>query len=297
MTPAAGDPPALTPCPVCGGRFVRHAVAWLLRCERCALRAMPADGASATLGVWDEENARALDALRRDTATRLLDALAGLSPLPGLRLLDIGCGPGWFLRAAGERGVVARGVEADAAMAQRARAAGLVVASGVFPAAVADDRYDIISLNDVFEHLPDPVAALADLHGRLASNGLLLLNLPSRQGTFYRLAEGLARLGMSAPLARLWQRDFVSPHRYYFDADALDRLLATRGFQCVRAFTLPSISVRGLWARVTEDRRLPRPVAALIYCGALLYIPVQRWLPADIMVRIYRSANADLASA
>jgi SAM-dependent methyltransferase len=249
------------------------------------------------LGAWDEDNARALDALRRHTASRLLDALAELRPLPGLRLLDIGCGPGWFLGAAGERGVVARGVEADGAMAQRARAAGLVVATGLFPAAVARECYDAISMNDVFEHLPDPLAAVAELDGQLAANGLLLLNLPTRRGAFYRMAEALARLGIAAPLARLWQRGFVSPHRYYFDADALDRLLATRGFRCVRAFTLPSIMARGLWARVTEDRRLPIPVAALIYCGALLYLPLQRWLPADIMVRIYRNAKGVVAAS
>lgn len=280
-------------CVVCGASLIPHLVAWLLRCPRCELRVShlgEEEVTASTPGVWDEHNATALAALREQTATRLLDELATLRNLNGTRLLDVGCGPAWFLEAASLRGLDVTGLEPDAATAARARARGLAVSSGRFPDDAPAGLFDVVSFNDVFEHLPMPNEAAATLTNLLSDSGMILITAPSRRGFFYRLAELLARGGLAAPLERMWQRGFVSPHLYYYEPATLDTLFARYGYRCVRGFELPSLSRPGLWARISEGRRMPVPLAASIYIGCWLLIPLLHRLPADITVRIYARA-------
>ena len=277
-------------CVVCGAPLVAHLTAWLLCCPRCALRVsrLAEEPITAhTAGAWDEHNAAALATLRQQTANRLLDELTTLRDLRESRLLDVGCGPAWFLDAAVRRCRAVAGLEPDEATAAKARSRGLDVHSGRFPDDAPLGPFDVVSFNDVFEHLPEPLEAAASLGGLLSERGLVVITAPSRRGFFYRLAEGLARCGLVAPLERLWQRGFVSPHLYYYDPTTLDALFDRYGFKCQRSFELPSVARPGLWARIVEGRRMPVALAALIYVGCWLLIPLLHRLPADIVVRIY----------
>ncbi len=282
-------------CVVCGSPLVAHLQVWLKRCPRCGLRvsALDKDVVNAhTPGAWDAHNAAALAALREQTATRVLDEIARLTALNEARLLDIGCGPAWFLTAARARCASVTGLEPDEATAAQARARGLAVISGCFPDHAPEGPFDVVSFNDVFEHLPAPDTAAARLVPLLSEKGLVVITAPSRRGIFYRVAELLARCGLKAPLERMWQRGFVSPHLYYYEPATLDALFARHGLRCVRGFELPSVSRAGLWARIVAGRRMPMVVAALIYCGCLLVLPVLHRLPADIVVRIYARAQS-----
>lgn len=289
---AAGAAPA---CVVCGALLARHLEDWLLRCPRCDLRVSRLGEEVVTAhtpGAWDEHNAAALADLRQQTATRLLDEIAALRDLAHTRLLDVGCGPAWFLEAASRRCLRVAGLEPDDATAAQARGRGLDVTSGRFPHDAPLGPFDVVSFNDVFEHLPAPLEAVASLATLLSEAGLVVITAPSRRGFFYRVAETLARCGLSAPLERLWQRGFVSPHLFYYEAATLDALFARFGYRCVRGFELPSVARPGLWARIVEGRRMPIPLAALIYLGCWLLIPLLHRLPADIVVRIYTRAPA-----
>lgn len=283
------------PCVACGAPLVVHLEIWLLRCPRCGLRASTlADDAvdAHTPGAWDARNARAFTALRDATARRLLDEIAALLPLTGKRLLDVGCGPAWFIAAAGARGVHALGLEPHAPTAAEARARGLEVLTGRFPDDLPDGIFDVITFNDVFEHLDDPDRALASLRDCLAQDGLVVVNAPSRGGMFYRVAELLARTGWTAPLERLWQRGFVSPHLFYFDAASLDALFGRAGFTLRRRFSLPTLARAGLWGRIRAGGRLPLPLAALVWGGCQLVLPLLALLPADIVVQVYARDGA-----
>jgi len=289
MTHTAGAR-ATPECVVCGTRLVAHLETWLLRCPSCGLRVSRLGEEPVTAhtpGAWDEHNAAALAALRQETARRLLDEVAALRDLRDTRWLDVGCGPAWFLDAARQRCLSVAGLEPDDATAARARARGLVVTSGRFPDDAPVGPFDVVSFNDVFEHLPAPTQAAASIAARLSAQGLVVITAPSRRGFFYRLAEMLARCGLDAPLERMWQRGFVSPHLYYYDPRTLDALFARHGYRCVRDLELPSVARPALWARIVEGRRMPTALAALIYLGCWLLIPLLHRLPADIVVRIY----------
>lgn len=60
----------------------------------------------------------AIASRRQVTDQAILLAILGRQPQ---RVLDLGCGEGWLLRALGERGIQAVGVDADPALVQAAR--------------------------------------------------------------------------------------------------------------------------------------------------------------------------------
>lgn len=254
MTRAATSPPASsTACPLCGAASSSITeFAW--RCGGCGVafsNLEPSIGVGEPLQIDEDQRSEGLRPIRDRGYGVVLDRLAAQRPLAGLRVLDIGCGHGWFLEAAGDRGMTPLGLEPDPDVAARVRAAGLPVREGFFPDDVAaEEQFDVIVFNDVLEHLPEPGAVLDAVRERLAPGGLLAISIPTTEGAGYRASATLRRLGVAAPSDRLWQRDLPSPHLWYFDTPSLKRLVGERGFDVREVGRLPSIERRGLRQRV-----------------------------------------------
>ena len=81
---------------------------------------------------------------------------------PGTSVLDLGCGPGVFARAAVARGARVTGIDADAAAVQRAAAE---VPQGCFSVCDAQHPppgpFDVVAAVQLLMHVTDPVAVLA----------------------------------------------------------------------------------------------------------------------------------------
>jgi len=130
------------------------------------------------------------------------------------RLLDVGCGAGGllaYLRAFGD--VVGVDPSPDAvAFAAQKRSGD--VRLGRLPDEMplgADDRFDVITLLDVLEHIDEDDAALRTLHGLLKPNGLLLLTVPAFQF--------------------LWSgHDVVNEHKRRYTSSQLRERLHSAGF-------------------------------------------------------------------
>ncbi|MBO1539929.1 class I SAM-dependent methyltransferase [Pseudomonas sp. OA65] len=137
------------------------------------------------LQSW-HHNARAwIEAIRtgaiesRQTVTDQAMLLAIQSRQPE-RVLDLGCGEGWLLRALAERGIEAVGVDGDATLVDAARAAG---ASSVHLAsyeALAEAKldvgsgYDLICANFALLH-QDIIPLLAAMNALLSPAGALVV--------------------------------------------------------------------------------------------------------------------------
>lgn len=110
---------------------------------------------------------------------------------PG-RVLDIGCGPGWLLRAFQARGWQVHGTERSDDAARHAREVlRLDVQTGpLSPLPWPDGHFDAVVLWHVLEHLPDPAPALAEASRVLRPGGVLLVGVPNFGSIEARLGRG-----------------------------------------------------------------------------------------------------------
>lgn len=96
--------------------------------------------------------------------------------LKGKQWLDIGCGFGEFLEALNmfsSDGVIAKGVEPNVKKAAAARNNGLDVS--YFDLAEHQEKYDYISILNVYSHLPDPLKTISEWKNLLLPGGQLIL--------------------------------------------------------------------------------------------------------------------------
>ncbi len=133
------------------------------------------------------------------------------------RLLDVGCGAGYFLDAAREAGWQVQGVELSSAAASVGREQlGLDIFQGTLAdAAFPDASFDVLTMFEVLEHLRDPGAVLAEARRILKPGGLLAVQVPNDLEAY------------RAWLSRSDNRWWVIPplHLFYFTEPTLRRWL------------------------------------------------------------------------
>lgn len=145
---------------------------------------------------------------------------------PG-RLLDVGCGAGFFLKLAEDTGYTAEGVELSQYAAKYGRSRlGLRVFQGELDdAGFASDSFDIITLWHILEHVHDPRRFLAQVNALLKQDGLLAVEVPNIEGMAAR-AAGV-----------YWELLAPKEHFYYFDSRTLKQYLEESGFSVIRMKT------------------------------------------------------------
>ncbi|WP_157934046.1 class I SAM-dependent methyltransferase [Microvirga ossetica] len=240
-----------------------------------------------------DESAReqALKPIRTANFKQLLDECGPLLPLAA-HILDVGCAHGWFLEAAKKRGYEASGIEPDREMAQKAHSAGHSAIVGFFPDALpVGEQYDAITFNDVFEHLPDVEGMAQAVHARLKPDGLALINLPVSDGMVFRSTRIAAKLGLSGPLERMWQKGLPSPHLSYFSARTLRMLMESVGFTLVKQGNLNAIATEGLYARIRYDKNVSTWKALGIYGAAHVMRLVGRVTASDIQYFAFKKSG------
>lgn len=283
-------------CIVCGSAQAPGLAAWHATCPVCAYESAALQVAinqqQAGESINEAQREAALKALRLENFRVIVDA-AKRHVRPGAnKLLDVGSAHGWFLETARDHFDVL-GVEPDEVVGGRAAAIGLPVRQGYFPNVLHEgERFDVIAFNDVIEHIPDIRSALEACAQRLNPGGILVLNLPSSRGFFYRLSKLIARIGWRAPFERLWQKGLPSPHVHYFHNANLARLVARHGFELVDSAELPALRARGLLQRLRYVGKVSTVSLWLQYCATLAAIPVLRLFPSDIIVCIFRKKAA-----
>jgi len=149
------------------------------------------------------------------------------APATPLRWLDFGCGAGGFLKFLREQAALA-GRPLDLTGHDVGSYAELLKTTDGFRILDFDEvtrepsaRYDIISLIEVIEHIPEPASAIALVSRLLKPGGLLLLttgNLDSpvarRHGIHYRYCAPEIHVSLFNPrcLARLYRAHGLDPY-------------------------------------------------------------------------------------
>jgi 2-polyprenyl-3-methyl-5-hydroxy-6-metoxy-1,4-benzoquinol methylase len=106
------------------------------------------------------------------------DVLGGLS---GKRILDVGCGTGWFLELCKENGMECYGQELGRELAAftRARLGVEVFDVPIDEIPDRDGYFDVIVMFDLIEHLRRPVDFIRSLKVKLRQGGIILVFTPN----------------------------------------------------------------------------------------------------------------------
>ncbi len=149
--------------------------------------------------------------------------------VPGGKLLDVGCGRGYFLKLAGEGGYDAEGIDVSETAAHYAREKMGVNARRLDAHELARSgaRYDAITAWHVLEHFQDPGEILSTLRGLLAEGGLCFLEVPNLRSLKFMLARDK------------WQGgNHPRYHRTFFTGSTLGAMLRQSGFSSVARIRL-----------------------------------------------------------
>jgi len=155
---------------------------------------------------------------------------------PNTKALDVGCSYGWFLDIATEFGWKSTGAEPSKKVFETLsnHTCGDVYNLGIEDLAKVPGKFGMVTLWNVFEHLPSSQSALDILETKMMPGGILLLCVPNFNGLItkasflaHRMTFGLAK----NHLFRLYQLDNGYPHLYHFNRFNLEKLLRKRGFE------------------------------------------------------------------
>jgi SAM-dependent methyltransferase len=182
-----------------------------------------------------------------------LEIFERLLPPARRRLLDIGCGPGFFLRTALQRGWDAYGIEPSRQAAAHARGLGAEVTEGFFGPQTAPTlgRFDAIALTNMLEHVPEPIGILTLARDLLDPGGVLCVGVPN----------DFSPLQFAAQAATGVPDWWVAPphHLNYFDFSSLCGLLTRLGFSIAeRTTSFPMEAFLMMGENYTGDSLLGR---------------------------------------
>ncbi len=144
-------------------------------------------------------------------------------------VLDVGSATGIFLKGMQDRGWESYGIEPSSYAANYAREQLKLnvtqgyLEDGLFQA----DFFDLVTLWDVFEHIPNPVDVLETIHKIIKPNGVLLITTPnSKSWDRYMFKEAWA--GWDTPR-----------HYYIYNQKSMVQLLNKHGFKFkrIKSFT------------------------------------------------------------
>jgi ubiquinone/menaquinone biosynthesis C-methylase UbiE len=150
------------------------------------------------------------------------------------RLLDIGCGRGYFLKTAHEQGFEVSGIEISAQAVDIARIQMKVEAAQKTLEEMQNtsEEFDVITLWHVLEHFHDPFDALQRVRKLLTKNGACFVEVPNWHSLKFMLAS------------HKWQGgNHPRYHRSFFTAKTLARAFQKSGYS--------------RWQRLQASYRLP----------------------------------------
>jgi 2-polyprenyl-3-methyl-5-hydroxy-6-metoxy-1,4-benzoquinol methylase len=155
-----------------------------------------------------------------------------------ISMFEVGCATGFFMNLARQRGWQTEGIDISEYAIKKAQEKGLTATTAALESYQNAKKFDVVVMQDLIEHVKDPVDVINRSKNLLAENGLLLFTTPDA-GSLW---------------ARVWNKHwhaFVPPqHLFYFSAKNLSAILEKNGFKVIHA------SHHGKWFAIPYIIRL-----------------------------------------
>jgi len=226
------------PCPNCGStdsslKFVEPPFQ-VLKCRHCSLVYLgnpPHDGLvyeqyyESRESDVREYHGHSNDAVLAELFAINSQRIARLKKIkPSGRLLDIGCGRGYFLKTARDNGYEVHGIDiSEKAIAYAQQGFNLSVKVGTIDQSVGMEKpFDVVTLWHVLEHFVDPYKSLQLSRALLADDGICVAEVPNLLSLKFLMARHKWE-GGNHPLY----------HRTFFTAHTLREAFLKAGFSDV----------------------------------------------------------------
>lgn len=192
------------------------------------------------------------------------------------KIYDIGTAGGSFLQAAKKRGWEVYGSEPNKWLCQWCKEHyGFEIHPGdLFSSKRFDDsNFEVVTLWDVLEHVPDPTKNLQEINRILKQNGLLVVNYPD-------ISSWLSKL-----MGRRWIF-LLSVHLYYFNRKTIRKMLEKNGFEVIKI--KPHFQTLGLGYLVFRMKnysnlvhKIASPIVKVLHLGNL---EIPYWLGQTLVI-------------
>ncbi len=179
------------------------------------------------------------EAGRREQAKAILEFIARYKNVGSV--LDIGCGPAFFLDEAKKAGWQPQGVDLSAwSKEYAAKQFGILVHKGSLEEAHFPDRsFDAVVMNDFIEHVENPAAVLTEVRRILKNDGVIYLSTPDIDSFLSKLLK-----------AKWW--GINKYHLFYFSRTTLEKMFHQIGFKAVKYAPYPRIFSWNYWVKRLE---------------------------------------------
>lgn len=200
---------------------------------------------------------------------RLLEKIERYKPHGDL--LDVGAGVGILLHVARQRGFITHGVEVSEWASAYARdERKLDVVTGTLEdAAYPDTQFDVVVINHVLEHVPDPLEMLRNARRILKDDGVIVVGVPNIGSI------------MAGVLRERWPSLRPEEHIWHFNPFTLRRLIWKAGLREVHFEARDNYTACG-WRPKAVARRVINGASVLTNRSeAMLIITMKQHSPGS----------------
>ena len=140
------------------------------------------------------------------------------------KILDIGCATGILLMLAQKEKWDVYGVEiSEFAIEYAKKRFNLNLFKGTLKEArYLNNFFDVVVMDNVIEHLPDPLSGLEEINRILKDNGLLYVVTPNIKSSFAHV------------VGKRWLLLKPDEHLYYFSPKTIKKMLENKGFKLIK---------------------------------------------------------------
>jgi 2-polyprenyl-3-methyl-5-hydroxy-6-metoxy-1,4-benzoquinol methylase len=224
-------------CPLCESHEIRPR--WevngypIVSCDGCSLVFVQKKVGAEELAThyaavddpsYDDSNLESLNYYYGNLAKIIRD----FRPQPGT-LLDVGCSGGWFFDSIKPWQCYGNEITQSYGGVARQRYGDRIFLGSFEDYPLRPEFFDVITLQDVFDHMPDPIATLGKCHSMLKPAGLIVVKVHN----------------IACLYAKLFGRYFyalVPPsHLFYYNRETLRMILAKTGFRMIDSRFMPHL--------------------------------------------------------
>lgn len=214
-----------TTCLICNAtklkELERYQDSYLCKCQSCSFvfsKNIPSNSELLDFYSKSYDRTRYFSSITKKRYEKLLESFEPYRKTN--KLLDVGCGYGFFLEVAKEKGWEVHGIEISKKASDECREKGINMFHGSLANSDFDSElFDVIISIEVIEHLTDPTILLKQSNAFLRKGGLMYITTPNFNSYLrYKLKE---------------QYDVIDypNHLCYFTAKTLRKVCESNGFK------------------------------------------------------------------